>query len=110
VVSNVAGVEYSEGRQRQLTTIVQNAAELALDLSKQRMNFVLLHPSDDAFEPAVMEDVLQESRGDHLRGYQVLSVVFPAVVRYGDEHGEGFDRRNVISKALVLAAAEGNVI
>ena len=100
--SSLVNAPASEARLQQLQNIVRSAQQLAIDLSKQQPNFVFERPQTPMFDPVVMEDVLQEKRGEDLKGKQVQSVIFPAVFRYGNSEGLGYDSRTVISKAAVL--------
>ncbi|KOS18798.1 hypothetical protein ESCO_001019 [Escovopsis weberi] len=53
------------------------------------------------FEPDTMEDVGGEDE-DALAGREVACVVFPGVVKHGDENGGNAQFRNVIARAKVL--------
>ena len=104
MTSNLAGLNPSDGRLSHLTQVVEMAASLAMDLAKQRPLFKLImdRPGITAFDATSMEDVLQERRGDNLQGRPIQSVVFPAVKRWGDESGNGYDHEFTVSKAQVL--------
>ena len=100
--SSLVNAGSSDPRLSHLQKIVTSAQQLALDLAKQRVTFTFERPSSSMFDPASMEDVLQEKRGDDLRGKRIQSVVFPAVFRFGDQEGLETKGRTVISKAGVL--------
>ena len=92
----------SDARVQHLQHIVSSAQQIAVDLAKQRADFTFERPQNSMFDGAVMEDVLQERRPEDLRGKKVQSVVFPAVFRFGNSEGAGYQTRTVISKAAVL--------
>jgi hypothetical protein len=94
--------ENPERRLQHLRQIVQSAASLAIDLEQQRANFVFERPKSALFDSATMEDVLQEKKPEELRRHAVQSIVFPAVVRYGNNEGADYETRTVILKAAVL--------
>ena len=100
--SSLVGLTPSTSRIQQLQSVVQDAAELAAKLAQQRATFQVLQAQSSTFDASTMEDVLQEQKGEALRGRKIQSSVFPSVVRYGDDAGQGYDRATMISKALVL--------
>ncbi|KAJ2982264.1 hypothetical protein NQ176_g1504 [Zarea fungicola] len=68
----------------------------------------VIHPHQRIlFEPTMMEDIGGvEDDEDELTEREILCVVFPGVVKRGDEHGAQMQFRNVISKAKVLCRQE----
>ena len=100
--SSLVDLASSTSRLQQLRQIVRSAAELALKLAQQCATFRFERPKGSSFDAATMEDVLQEKKGEELRGRKVQCSIFPSVLRYGDDAGQGFDRATLISKALVL--------
>ena len=82
--------------------MVEAAAELALDLMRQVPLFKVEKPMDKTFDAAKMEDVLQDSKGEVLRGRLILGVTFPMVSKWEDDSGDNGGRGVTIYKAQVL--------
>ncbi|TQV95477.1 hypothetical protein IF1G_05306 [Cordyceps javanica] len=99
----------SEGaRDAALRVLVNNSIELARLLVVQKavlrvhMPQVLPHQRV-LFDPSTMEDVGgAEDDEDGLADREIACVVFPGVVKRGDEHGAQMQYRNVICKAKVV--------
>lgn len=96
-----------------LYRIVESAAALSLDLGYQLAKFkVLSDPAEAPFDGTHMEDVYQEHETqvdphtgesvNALDGKIVQAVVFPSVLKWGDERGENYEEMKVILKAKVL--------
>ena len=104
MTSSLAGLPGSEQRLRRLSQIVGSAAGLAIDIAKQRSLVRFAKPQGSLFDVETMEDVLQEDRGDVLRGKPVRMVVFPAVTRHGDDTNTGTNTRKgvTILKSQIL--------
>ena len=96
-----------------LYRIVESAAALSLDLGSQLAKFkVLSDPAETPFDSAHMEDVYQEHETqvdphtgksvNALDGKTIQAVVFPSVIKWGDERGENYEEMKVILKAKVL--------
>ena len=104
MTSNLAGLGYSEARLNQLNQTVEAAAGLALDLAKQRALFKIImgDPGVTEFDATTMEDVLQDHKAEILQGRPIQGIVFPAVKRWGDHSGNGYERGHTVSKAQVL--------
>ncbi|ODA83928.1 hypothetical protein RJ55_02445 [Drechmeria coniospora] len=98
----------SDARDAALRVLVSNSVELARLLVVQRavlrvhMPVVLPH-QQVLFEPESMEDIGGEDE-DALARREILCVVFPAVIKNGDENGGQMQFRNVIAKAKVLCS------
>ncbi|KAG5982355.1 hypothetical protein E4U55_002021 [Claviceps digitariae] len=96
----------SDTRDSSLRTLVANSVELARLLVAQKavlrvhMPEVLPH-QQVLVDPDTMEDVGGEDE-DALASREIWCVVFPGVVKYGDENGGQMQLRNVIAKAKVL--------
>jgi len=62
------------------------------------------------FDPEWMEDAsgMEDDADDDVRGKMVGAVAFPAVVKWGDEKGENYEKRTVIFRARVLCLLEGD--
>lgn len=90
--------------------LVNNSVELARLLAVQKavlrvhMPDVLPHQRT-LFEAATMEDVGGEDE-EALARREIWCVVFPGVVKHGDENGGQMQFRNVIAKARVLCSPE----
>lgn len=99
-------------RDAALRVLVNNSIELARLLVVQKavlrvcMPQVLPHQRV-LFDPSTMEDVGgAEDDDDGLVEREVGCVVFPGVVKRGDEHGAQMQYRNVICKAKVVCRQE----
>ncbi|KAJ6783180.1 hypothetical protein PWT90_10048 [Aphanocladium album] len=99
-------------RDAALRVLVNNSIELARLLVVQKavlrvyMPQVLPHQRV-VFEPSMMEDVGgAEDDDDGLTEREITCVVFPGVVKRGDEHGAQMQYQNVICKAKVLCRQE----
>jgi hypothetical protein len=102
-----------------LRALVAGTAEVAHQLRSQRAVFRTLVPYGEPFDPVTMEDVSGEDVDDSdeegsdggggaaAARRTVVCVLFPALVKNGDEKGERLDLENVIVKARVLCAAPG---
>ncbi|PWW77630.1 hypothetical protein C7212DRAFT_356992 [Tuber magnatum] len=96
-----------------LSRIVESAATLSLDLGCQLAKFkVLSEPAETPFRCTHMEDVYQkhETHVDQhtgqlvnaLDGKIIQAVVFPSVIKWGNERGENYEEMKVLLKATVL--------
>ncbi|UNI16149.1 hypothetical protein JDV02_002615 [Purpureocillium takamizusanense] len=100
----------SSARDSALRVLVNNSVELARLLVVQKavlrvhMPVVLPHQRV-LFEPETMEDVGGEDE-DALARREIWCVVFPGVIKHGDENGGQMQFRNVIAKARVLCSPE----
>ncbi|KHN97779.1 uncharacterized protein MAM_04168 [Metarhizium album ARSEF 1941] len=100
----------SEARDSALRVLVNNSVELARLLAAQKavlrvyMPEVLPH-QEVMFEPDTMEDLGDEDEEALVRR-DVWCVVFPGVIKHGDENGGQLQFRNVIAKARVLCSPE----
>ncbi|KAG6006033.1 hypothetical protein E4U21_007459 [Claviceps maximensis] len=95
-------------RHSSLRILVANSVELARLLVAQkavlRVHMPDLAPHQQVpFDPATMEDVGGEDEDAlALAGRQIRCVVFPGVIKYGDENGGQMHFRNVITRTKVL--------
>ncbi|KID90632.1 hypothetical protein MGU_02509 [Metarhizium guizhouense ARSEF 977] len=100
----------SEARDSALRVLVNNSVELARLLVAQKavlrvyMPEVLPH-QQVMFEPETMEDLGDEDE-EALARREIWCVVFPGVIKHGDENGGQMQFRNVIAKARVLCSPE----
>lgn len=98
----------SEARDTALRVLVNNSVELARLLVVQKavlrvhMPEILPHQRT-LFDAATMEDIGGE---EALSDREICCVVFPGVIKHGDENGGQMQFRNVISKAKVLCSPE----
>ncbi|KFG78657.1 hypothetical protein MANI_025770 [Metarhizium anisopliae] len=100
----------SEARDSALRVLVNNSVELARLLVAQKavlrvyMPEVLPH-QQVMFEPETMEDLGDEDE-EALARREIWCVVFPGVIKHGDENGGQMQFRNVIAKARVLCSPD----
>ena len=102
VTSSLVEVKPSRVRLEQLDLIVDAAASLAMDIGKQRGLFKLEQPSNYLFDSKTMEEVFFSKNVDSPEGKKIRSVVFPAVTKWGNDEGVGYERSITILKAQVL--------
>ncbi|KAK2593969.1 hypothetical protein QQS21_008328 [Conoideocrella luteorostrata] len=104
------GTSRSDTRDSSLRTLVNNSVGLARLLVAQKavlrvyMPEVLPH-QQVMFDPETMEDVGGEDE-ESLARREIWCVVFPGVVKHGDENGGQMQFRNIIAKARVLCSPE----
>jgi transcription termination factor NusB len=100
----------SDARDAALRVLVNSSVELARLLVVQRavlrvhMPEILPHQRVP-FEPDTMDDIGGEDE-DALVHRAIRCVVFPGVIKRGDENGGHMQYRNVIAKARVLCSLE----
>ena len=90
----------SDQRSQRLRQIVDSAAGIAMEMMRQSSPVRFAKPGSSTFDPATMEDALQDGREEVLRGKSIQVVVFPAVTRSTEALDGGKD--NTILKAQVL--------
>ncbi|MCJ1311187.1 hypothetical protein MMC25_004858 [Agyrium rufum] len=115
--SDAAGLEQANpARFRSLNQIVESAAALAMDLAKQRANFKFSMERGSGvamFNAVSMRDVsgagglaggetARRKEDVGVNGRVVRCTVWPAMRKFGDGKGSGYERESVVSKALVL--------
>ncbi|KAL7806269.1 hypothetical protein V8C44DRAFT_339459 [Trichoderma aethiopicum] len=99
-------------RDSALRVLVKNSIELARLLVVQKARLRVYMPSilphqQVLFEPDTMEDMGgEEDEDDSLASREISCVVFPGVIKHGDENGGHMQYRNVIVKARVLCSPE----
>jgi len=108
----LAQVAPSSERYQYLRGIVESVSQLAWDLGKQTARFQWIDDvAESPFRCVMMDDVLQEHEtfedktgrpSNALDGRPIQAVIFPAVIKYGNELGENYEQRTVIVKAKVL--------
>ncbi|UKZ82231.1 hypothetical protein TrVFT333_010016 [Trichoderma virens FT-333] len=101
----------STARDSALRVLIKNSIELArlLVVQKARLRVympVILPHQQVLFEPDTMEDMGGEEDEENLANREISCVVFPGVIKHGDENGGHMQYRNVIVKARVLCSPE----
>lgn len=97
-----------EKREQELQLLYHRAGDLSLSLWAQRsfmrcydLKDLKVFSRDNAFMTAHRLHHLDED-DDRLNGKKVLAVTQPAIVAYGNEDAENYDRGKVWAKAVVL--------
>ncbi|KAL7823532.1 hypothetical protein V8C26DRAFT_425606 [Trichoderma gracile] len=104
--------QQTTARDSALRVLVKNSIELARLLVVQKARLRVYMPSilphqQVLFEPDTMEDIGgEEDEDDSLASREISCVVFPGVIKHGDENGGHMQYRNVIVKARVLCSPE----
>ncbi|KAM0256502.1 hypothetical protein ACHAQJ_004913 [Trichoderma viride] len=98
-------------RDSALRVLVKNSIELARLLVVQKARLRVYMPpilphQQVLFEPDTMEDIGGEEDEENLASREISCVVFPGVIKHGDENGGHMQYRNVIVKARVLCSPE----
>jgi hypothetical protein len=98
-------------RDSALRVLVKNSIELARLLVVQKARLRVYMPpilphQQVLFEPDTMEDIGGEEDEENLASREICCVVFPGVIKHGDENGGHMQYRNVIVKARVLCSPE----
>ncbi|CAG8957514.1 hypothetical protein HYFRA_00010380, partial [Hymenoscyphus fraxineus] len=106
LLSSVSNSQPSESRDSSLRTLLISAIELSRLLRSQKAVFsvnmpVLEEHQRTMFESGEMEDVGGEDE-EELIQREIRCVVFPGIVKWGDECGERGWLRNVVVKVKVL--------
>ncbi|EGR46010.1 uncharacterized protein TRIREDRAFT_80771 [Trichoderma reesei QM6a] len=110
--STSANSQQTTARDSALRVLVKNSIELARLLVVQKARLRVYMPSilphqQVLFEPDTMEDMGgEEDEDDNLASREIGCVVFPGVIKHGDENGGHMQYRNVIVKARVLCSPE----
>ncbi|KAL7787126.1 hypothetical protein V8C37DRAFT_272412 [Trichoderma ceciliae] len=103
---------HSSARDSALRVLIKNSIELARLLVVQKARLRVYMPSilphqQVLFEPDTMEDIGgEEEDEENLVNREICCVVFPGVIKNGDENGGHMQYRNVIAKARVLCRPE----
>lgn len=110
LASDAAAVSASEARDTALRVLVNNSIELARLLVVQkaalRVHMPAILPHQRVmFEAETMEDIGGEDE-DALAQREICCVVFPGIIKHGDENGGHMQYRNVLAKARVLCSPE----
>lgn len=100
--------EEQERREQDLINLFANAGELAQELWSQRTYMEIVDKRGlETFQvdsPIMEAHRLQKlDEDDHrLDGHEILAVIQPALVAYGNDDGENYEDHKVWSKATVL--------
>lgn len=111
-ISTASTTSTSTARDSALRVLIKNSIELARLLVVQKARLRVYMPSilphqQVLFEPATMEDIGgEEEDEENLASREICCVVFPGVIKHGDENGGHMQLRNVIVKARVLCSPE----
>jgi hypothetical protein len=100
--SNLTHSQPSSQRLESLEQLVDTAANLALDMSKQRALFKMEQTQNFFFNDETMEPVGAIAHSQDFAGQPIQGVVFPYVGRWGTEKGSGYEHCVTILKAQVL--------
>lgn len=97
----------STARDAALRVLVNSSVELARLVAVQkavlRVHMPVVAPRQRVpFSPDAMEDVGGGDDDDALARRSICAVVFPGLVKHGDEGGRHLQLRNVIAKASVV--------
>jgi hypothetical protein len=101
-----------QARLKALNSIVEDAANISLTLSKQQAGFKVAIPTPGApFSAQTMEDALQDHRTEEapngrqsnvLEGQAISAVIFPVVTKTETSKSSAYSSVVVISRAHVL--------
>ncbi|KAG6274318.1 hypothetical protein E4U47_001546 [Claviceps purpurea] len=106
--SSASDSSHPSTRDSSLRSLVTDAVDLAQLLVAQkavlRVSMPEVSPHQPAlFDPDTMEDVSGENEDEEaLASREIWCVVFPGLIKHGDEKGGRMELRNVIAKARVL--------
>lgn len=106
LLQEISGFAATGESRLQLYSIFEECANLALLFHMQRAYYQVQMPPIDPsnilmFDPVTMENVNVSEDGE-MQKVQIDIVVFPSVVKHGDEAGTNLQLRNVITKAKVF--------
>lgn len=109
--SSTPAANSATARDSALRVLIKNSIELARLLVVQKARLRVYMPSilphqQVLFEPDTMEDMGGEEDEENLANREISCVVFPGVIKHGDENGGHMQFRNVIVKARVLCSPE----
>ena len=104
LTSRLAGLGYDEQRLNHLQASIESAAKLAIALAKQPAIYTLASERPGApFDPDTMDDTLQETAGQSLKGRKIQGTVFPAVKKRSFSEGSAAAGQSLcIRKAQVI--------
>lgn len=110
VLGSITDAAGSEARDTALRVLINNSIELARLMVVQKARLKVYMPEilphqQVFFEADTMEDIGGEDE-DSLDGREISCVVFPGVMKFGDENGQQMQFRNVICKARILCSQD----
>ncbi|CAZ84319.1 unnamed protein product [Tuber melanosporum] len=109
--------QYTQLAHSSLTSIITSAVSLAIDMRTQRAEYVMLRPpaptydeNGDVNNTVPFISSRMANRGSdpatdaelEAEGATVKAILFPMVIRRGDEYGERYERESVVLKMQVL--------
>jgi activating signal cointegrator complex subunit 1 len=101
----------TEARDSALRVLVNNAIDLSRLIKVQKavlrvhMPVVLPHQRT-LFDASTMEDMSGEEDDEDLASREICCIVFPGLIKRGDESGAQLHFENIITKARVLCSPE----
>ncbi|KAF8856496.1 hypothetical protein BDZ45DRAFT_745397 [Acephala macrosclerotiorum] len=110
IMDSIGDLRHTESRDQSLRSLTNSSIELARLMRVQKAEFSIMMPSIEGhqrttFNPDTMEDIGGEDE-DTLIEREIRCVVFPGIVKAGDENGERSHLRNVVAKIRVLCAPD----
>ncbi|KAE8445489.1 hypothetical protein EG329_013379 [Mollisiaceae sp. DMI_Dod_QoI] len=110
IMDSMGDLQHTESRDQSLRSLINSSIELARLIRVQKAEFSVMMPSIEGhqmtmFDPDSMEDIGGEDE-DTLNEREIRCVVFPGIVKAGDENGERSHLRNVVAKIRVLCAPD----
>lgn len=110
IMDAIGDLRNTGSRDQSLRSLVNSSIELARLMRGQKAEFSIMMPSIEGhqrtmFNTDTMEDIGGEDE-DTLIEREIRCVVFPGIVKYGDENGERSHLRNVVAKIRVLCAPD----
>lgn len=110
IVGSISDAQASETRDQSLRALINSAIDLSRLLRVQKAVFSIIMPSIEGhqrtmFDSESMEDIGGEDE-DTLNEREIRCVIFPGIIKAGDENGERGHLRNVVAKIRVLCAPD----
>lgn len=110
IMDSIGDLRHTESRDQSLRSLINSSIELARLMRVQKAEFSVMMPSIEGhqrtmFIPDTMEDIGGEDE-DTLIEREIRCVVFPGIVKAGDENGERSHLRNVVARIRVLCAPD----
>jgi hypothetical protein len=110
IMNSIGDLQHTEARDQSLRSLVNSSIELARLVRIQKAEFGIMMPSIEGhqqtmFDSNTMEDIGGEDE-DTLNEREIRCVVFPGIVKSGDENGERSHLRNVVAKIRVLCSPD----
>lgn len=108
IMDDISDVKGSEARDQSLKALINSSIDLSRLVRVQKAVFKMVMPVIEGhhistFDAETMEDMGVE---DEDEGSEIYCVMFPGMIKEGDESGEHTQFRNVIAKARVLCSPD----